>query len=277
MSIAHNGSKVFKIGFKGFLIIVGFFAVKFVNELIYNKIIQTEQGSRVLMMGAIFVIILLSLSFIAEKVIKNRAIFVYGWIFIILLMILGTVFYSFAVFFFFFGGFMLYAFIGSEAQVINAMKEIFGLSRFFLIILSLLISILLFFYSDFIHFNSIYSGAIFSIETILALMASYSIKKYKAAIIMNNSSILMGAFFMIMSSLFLYLSESLMAGEGLYVSKELLDQFHDEKLIIMMFVAPFYFAGAMLVYLAIENKIIEAQEKGTGIDTQSNRGERDNA
>lgn len=250
------GQKILEIGYGGFLIIAGFFAVKFVNEFIYSEIIQRKQGIMVLTIGAAFVITLFGLSIFAEKVINNRAVFVYGWVFIILVIILGTVLYGPAVLALALAGIMFYAFIGSEAQVLRSIEENFGLSRILLTAISFPLSALLFFYSGLIDADPVHTSIIFIVESIFALMISYHIKRYQAAVIMNNPPILLGVFFMIMALILFY------AGENyLTVDKQFLDQFEGEKFTIMMFVVPFYFVGAMVVYLAIEDKILKIKER----------------
>lgn len=249
------GQKKLEIGLSGFLIIVGFFAVKLFNEFIYNEIIQRKQGIIVLAIGAAFVITTFGLSVFTEKVINNKAVFVYGWLFIILVIILGTVLYSPAVLALALAGIMFYSFIGSEAQVLRSMEENFGLSRILLTAISFPLSALLFF-SGLINIDPVHAIIIFIVESIFALMISYHIKKYQAAVIMNNPPILLGVFFMIMALIFFY------AGENyLTVDKQFLDQFEGEKFTIMMFVVPFYFVGAMVVYLAIEDKILKMKER----------------
>lgn len=261
------GQKKLEIGLSGFLIIVGFFAVKLFNEFIYNEIIQRKQGIIVLAIGAAFVITTFGLSVFTEKVINNKAVFVYGWLFIIFVIILGTVLYSPAVLALALAGIMFYSFIGSEAQVLRSMEENFGLSRILLTSISIPLFFLSFIYADFFNINPIQTGAIFLVESIFALLVSYNMKRHGAAVIMENPPIFLGVFFMAISLIIFYVSGGLTEIIESNINAQSFWRFNDKRLIGIMFVVPFYFAGAMIVYLSIENKIIKLAEKFGLIDS----------
>lgn len=235
-------------------IIVIFFIVKIINELVYNKVVQRELVITALLWSAGIMMGMFIFGLIVEKMLSNNLrVLAYAWILLVSIVILGTIIYSPLVLSFFICGVMFYAFLGAEAQLMRSIEENFRFSRFFLILISFIVLIIAFNFSKLINLDGLYVGAVFFIESIFALMISYTIKKQGAVVIpLSDPPAALGLFFIVLSLVAFYFGGDIIMKDPV-ISNETV-------LFLVSLVIAFYFTGAIIVYLALENKIIKLKK-----------------
>lgn len=199
----------------------------------------------ILISGGIFIFGLFVLGLLIKKYL-NRKILAYLWVPLISLVIIGTLFFTLLFTIILLFGLMFYGFVSAEAQVIKTIEEKIGFGRIVLMIVSFA---LIFIYYNIEKTGSFYPSLVFVIQSLFSLITSYTLKQNESIIIYNETPPLwLGLAFMLASISMYFLGNKAGVGSGWDFA--------------LPFISIFYLAGAMILYLAL-NDYIKKQEEET--------------
>ncbi len=214
-------------------------AFQYANAFILNYLFTKHGDYKMIIFSLLFIILLIVFGTIIErfapKLIKG------GWL-IIILTLIGAILINPVLFLFFLLSLLLYAMIGSEAQVFRSFSEHKNIPQPVLLLSSVapLAAYFIIPEASVVGANILYITLL-----VFAFLHSYSVKKYRnqeLGVKGNQSSPWLGFFLIIGSTILYYVEVDILQGNDMF---------------FLLLSILFYLFGVMIVYTSVNAKLIE--------------------